>query len=82
MIRPCRHTLGPTLRDEWIGHLCGLCLALRDGHGQLARVATNYDGLLISVLVRAQLAGSRSARHPRGRPVPAARHAHRHRRDR
>jgi len=58
MIRPCRHTLGPALRDEWIGHLCGLCLALRDSHGQLARVATNYDGLLISVLVRAQLAGS------------------------
>jgi hypothetical protein len=58
MIRPCRHTLGPALRDEWIGHLCGLCLALRDGHGHLARVATNYDGLLISVLVQAQLAGA------------------------
>lgn len=58
MIRPCRHTLGATLRTEWIGHLCGLCLALRDGHGQLARVATNYDGLLISVLVQAQTAGS------------------------
>jgi hypothetical protein len=54
MIRPCRHTLTPALRDEWVGHLCGLCLALRDGHGQLARVATNYDGLLISVLVDAQ----------------------------
>jgi hypothetical protein len=61
MIRPCRHTLGPALRDEWIGHLCGLCLALRDSHGQLARVATNYDGLLISVLVRAQLAGSHNS---------------------
>ena len=58
MIRPCRHTLGATLRSEWIGHLCGLCLALRDGHGQLARAATNYDGLLISVLVQAQIAGS------------------------
>src|SRR4051812_24337841 len=61
MIRPCRHTLGPALRDEWIGHMCGLCLALRDGHGQLARVATNYDGLLISVLVRAQLAGAHNS---------------------
>ena len=54
MIRPCRHTLDAALRAEWIGHLCGLCLALRDAHGHLARVATNYDGLLISVLVAAQ----------------------------
>jgi hypothetical protein len=37
-----------------MAHLCGLCLALRDDHGQLARVATNYDGLIISVLVEAQ----------------------------
>ncbi len=39
---------------SWTAHLCGLCLALRDGHGQFARVATNYDGLIISVLVEAQ----------------------------
>lgn len=58
MIRPCRHTLGAALRVEWMGHLCGLCYALRDGHGQLARVATNYDGLLISVLVQAQIGGA------------------------
>ncbi|MGI5129258.1 DUF5685 family protein [Pseudonocardia sp. CA-107938] len=62
MIRPCRHTLGPALRDQWIGHLCGLCLALRDAHGHLARVATNYDGLLISVLVQAQVAEATSRR--------------------
>lgn len=37
-----------------MAHLCGLCLALRDEHGQLARTATNYDGLLISALVDAQ----------------------------
>jgi len=37
-----------------MAHLCGLCLALRDDHGQLARTATNYDGLIISVLVEAQ----------------------------
>lgn len=39
---------------SWMAHLCGLCLALRDGDGQFARVATNYDGLVISVLTEAQ----------------------------
>lgn len=42
------------MRAEWMAHLCGLCLALRGDHGQFARVATNYDGLVISVLVEAQ----------------------------
>lgn len=37
-----------------MAHLCGLCLALRGDHGQLARVVTNYDGLLLSVLTEAQ----------------------------
>lgn len=37
-----------------MAHLCGLCLALRGDHGQFARVVTNYDGLLISVLTEAQ----------------------------
>jgi hypothetical protein len=40
-----------------MSHLCGLCLTLRDRHGQLARVATNVDGLLLSVLVSAQTPG-------------------------
>ena len=48
--------LSPKLRTEWWSHLCGLCLTLRDQHGQLARAATNYDGLLISALVDAQSA--------------------------
>lgn len=39
-----------------MAHLCGLCLALREDHGQFARVVTNYDGLLISVLTEAQAA--------------------------
>ncbi|MCU7825886.1 DUF5685 family protein [Kitasatospora sp. DSM 101779] len=59
IIRPCRHSLSETLRSSWMAHLCGLCLALRDDHGQLARTATNYDGLVISVLVEAQ--GPRAA---------------------
>ncbi|WP_018683627.1 DUF5685 family protein [Actinokineospora enzanensis] len=54
IIRPCRHRLSPTLRTSWLAHLCGLCLALRDDHGQLARTVTNYDGLVISALVEAQ----------------------------
>ncbi len=53
-----------------MAHLCGLCLALRDGHGQLARVATNYDGLIISALVEAQSgSGGAGARRSAG-PCP------------
>ena len=37
-----------------MAHLCGLCLTLRDLHGQNARFVTNYDGLLVSVLMEAQ----------------------------
>ncbi len=37
-----------------MAHLCGLCLTLRDRHGHLARLVTNYDGLLVSVLAEAQ----------------------------
>lgn len=54
IIRPCRHRLSAGLHADWMAHLCGLCLALRDEHGQLARVVTNYDGLIISALVEAQ----------------------------
>ncbi|GAA4782755.1 hypothetical protein GCM10023220_01690 [Streptomyces ziwulingensis] len=38
--------------------MCGLCLALRGDHGQFARLVTNYDGLLVSVLTEAQAAGA------------------------
>ncbi|QKV68078.1 hypothetical protein HUT13_04285 [Streptomyces harbinensis] len=54
IIRPCRHRLPGGLGEQWLAHLCGLCLALRTTHGQAARLATNYDGLLISVLYEAQ----------------------------
>jgi post-segregation antitoxin (ccd killing protein) len=37
-----------------MAHLCGLCLTLRDLHGQNARLVANYDGLLVSVLTEAQ----------------------------
>ncbi|RKS04686.1 hypothetical protein DFP74_0253 [Nocardiopsis sp. Huas11] len=54
ILRPCRHTLADGLAEEWMSHMCGLCLALRDDHGQASRVATNYDGLVVSVLTAAQ----------------------------
>lgn len=54
IIRPCRHRLGSELTAAWRAQLCGLCLALRDDYGQAARIATNYDGLIVSLLVEAQ----------------------------
>ncbi|MFE7750325.1 DUF5685 family protein [Streptomyces sp. NPDC057428] len=54
VVRPCTHRLSEGLRTDWMAHLCGLCLALRADHGQFARVVTNYDGLIVSVLTEAQ----------------------------
>ncbi|MCP3802482.1 DUF5685 family protein [Allokutzneria sp. A3M-2-11 16] len=67
IIRPCRNRLSKQLREAWLAHLCGLCHALRDQHGQFARVVTNYDGLVISVLVEAQ--SERASRRTAG-PCP------------
>ncbi|MDT0397005.1 MULTISPECIES: DUF5685 family protein [Streptomyces] len=69
MVRPCRHRLGEKLTAQWMAHLCGLCLALRGDHGQLARIVTNYDGLLISVLTEAQAARPEAGRRTAG-PCP------------
>ncbi|ARQ71119.1 DUF5685 family protein [Streptomyces marincola] len=69
IIRPCRHRLPGGLAADWMAHLCGLCLALRGTHGQAARVATNYDGLLISVLHDAQAPSENVARRTAG-PCP------------
>jgi hypothetical protein len=66
IIRPCRHRLGGELGAAWQAHLCGMCLSLRDDHGQAARIATNYDGLIISVLAEAQ-ADSAPERREAGR---------------
>jgi hypothetical protein len=62
IIRPCRHRLGGELAAAWRAQLCGLCLALRDDYGQSARIATNYDGLVVSVLVEAQEAAQPTRR--------------------
>ncbi|MCW7942974.1 hypothetical protein AAW14_13185 [Streptomyces hygroscopicus] len=69
MVRPCRHRLSERLKTQWMAHLCGLCLALRRDHGQFARVVTNYDGLLISVLTEAQAERTNGWRRTAG-PCP------------
>ncbi|NXY98570.1 hypothetical protein HYE82_30165 [Streptomyces sp. BR123] len=69
IVRPCAHRLGERFKTEWTAHLCGLCLALRGDHGQFARIVTNYDGLLISVLTEAQSGPAPGARRTAG-PCP------------
>ncbi|MGW6737375.1 DUF5685 family protein [Streptomyces sp. NPDC055013] len=69
MVRPCRHRLGDQLTGQWMAHLCGLCLSLRGDHGQFARIVTNYDGLLISVLTEAQAEKDSGLRRTAG-PCP------------
>ncbi|MCX5197613.1 DUF5685 family protein [Streptomyces sp. NBC_00249] len=69
IVRPCTHRLGERFKSEWMAHLCGLCLALRGDHGQFARIVTNYDGLLVSVLTEAQSGPLSGARRTAG-PCP------------
>ncbi|WP_399088090.1 DUF5685 family protein [Streptomyces sp. BBFR2] len=69
IVRPCAHRLPGGLKAEWMAHLCGLCLALRADHGQFARVVTNYDGLIVSVLTDAQRGAAPGGRRTAG-PCP------------
>ncbi|MDN3293480.1 DUF5685 family protein [Streptomyces ficellus] len=69
IVRPCTHRLTEGLKAEWMAHLCGLCLALRADHGQFARIVTNYDGLIVSVLTEAQAERDGGARRTAG-PCP------------
>lgn len=69
IVRPCTHRLGERFKTEWMAHLCGLCLALRADHGQFARIVTNYDGLLVSVLTEAQSGPAPGSRRTAG-PCP------------
>ncbi|GCD47740.1 DUF5685 family protein [Streptomyces paromomycinus] len=69
IVRPCTHRLSNGLKAEWMAHLCGLCLALRGDHGQFARVVTNYDGLIVSVLTDAQSGRAAAQRRTAG-PCP------------
>ncbi|QLY30871.1 regulator [Nocardia huaxiensis] len=56
LLKPCAHSAAEYGIDAttWQTHMCGLCLGLRDGHGQLARAATNTDALVLGVLTEAQ----------------------------
>ncbi|WP_245569720.1 DUF5685 family protein [Gordonia shandongensis] len=54
MLQPCSHALDDELRAQWRSHMCGVCLSLRDGHGQLSRTVTNTDTIMVSVLTAAQ----------------------------
>ncbi|WP_043700029.1 DUF5685 family protein [Nocardia abscessus] len=69
LLRPCAHGAQKYGIDaaEWQAHLCGLCLGLRDGHGQLARATTNKDALVLSMLTEAQ---SGSAARVTAAPCP------------
>ncbi|MFC9247972.1 DUF5685 family protein [Streptomyces sp. NPDC057136] len=69
IVRPCTHRLSERLKTEWMAHLCGLCLALRSDHGQFARIVTNYDGLIVSVLTEAQTKRESGQRRTAG-PCP------------
>ncbi|MEU2658095.1 DUF5685 family protein [Streptomyces sp. NPDC007325] len=69
IVRPCTHRLTDHLKTQWMAHLCGLCLALRADHGQFARVVTNYDGLIVSVLTEAQTGVTDAGRRTAG-PCP------------
>ncbi|GGK52893.1 DUF5685 family protein [Nocardia camponoti] len=56
VLKPCVHGAAKYGIDpgDWQAHMCGLCLGLRDGHGQTARAATNTDAVVLSVLTEAQ----------------------------
>ncbi|WP_410871346.1 DUF5685 family protein [Nocardia sp. A7] len=67
VLKPCAHGAAKYGIDpgQWQAHMCGLCLGLRDGHGQLARAATNTDAIVLSVLTEAQAgAGARTMAAP------------------
>lgn len=79
VLQSCRSHFTQSERQEWKAHICGLCLALRSDHGQIARLTTNYDAALISVLYEAQADAPAERRvhwcalrpEIRGRVVPA-----------
>ncbi|MFE0752199.1 DUF5685 family protein [Gordonia sp. NPDC058843] len=54
VLTPCRHALDDDLMNQWRSHLCGVCLSLRDNHGQPSRLTVNTDAVMISILTAAQ----------------------------
>ncbi len=54
--------MAPEERLEWTGHVCGLCLTLKNRHGHFSRLTTNYDAALLSALYDAQTLSPQSER--------------------
>ncbi|WP_238418610.1 DUF5685 family protein [Gordonia sp. 'Campus'] len=54
VLTPCRHALDDELMDQWRSHLCGVCLSLRNNHGQTSRLTVNTDAVMVSILTAAQ----------------------------
>ena len=41
-------------RQQWMGHICGVCLALRDNAGHPSRIMDgSFSNRLISIIIRA-----------------------------
>lgn len=54
LLKGCGCGLGKEGKKNWNSHVCGLCLSLKDGYGQIYRLITNYDAPLLTVLSEAQ----------------------------
>ena len=54
VLRGAGCSMKPEEQAHWMNHICGVCLALRDQAGHAARITTNYDAALLSVLCEAQ----------------------------
>lgn len=55
LLKGCCSCLTPAQRGEWQAHHCGVCAGLGRGFGPAARLFTNYDAALVSLLHEAQL---------------------------
>ena len=54
VLRGAGCSMEPEEQAHWMNHICGVCLAVRDQAGHAARITTNYDAALLSVLCEAQ----------------------------
>ncbi|MBJ7288392.1 DUF5685 family protein [Williamsia sp.] len=54
LLRPCLRGSDPEVTELWRAHMCGVCVTLRDRHGQWARATLNTDAIAASVLLEAQ----------------------------
>jgi hypothetical protein len=62
VLRHAGCVMAPEEQQEWTGHVCGLCLALKNQYGHFARLTTNYDAALLSALYDAQTPQQQNSR--------------------